>query len=115
MAPTATATAPDSAAISAKGRNMDSSGRYVRWDQPGVEHGAGPEEEHVINEVARQINTAQQAVLDAHHHAFSGTHVKSHGVVKGTMEASSQKPTPRSTKNFPDEMAQADMSNKPPF
>jgi hypothetical protein len=63
-------------------------GNYVRWDDPGVEHGAGPEEDKVINEIARQINQAQAGVLNAHHHAFSGTHVKTHGVVKGEMEVS---------------------------
>ena len=49
---------------------------YIRWDQQGVEHGAGPKEDAVIHEIEKQINEAQQRVIDSHHHAFSGTHVK---------------------------------------
>jgi hypothetical protein len=55
-------------------------GNYVRWNDPGVESGAGPDE------IARQINESQSRVADAHHHAFSGTHVKTHGIVKGELE-----------------------------
>lgn len=87
---------------------------YIRWDDPKVESGAGPEEDKVINEIARQINTAQAGVADRTHHAFSGTHVKvrdrvvwdlksfkgpadreppprnpqTHGIVKGELEVS---------------------------
>lgn len=53
-----------------------SSGKFVRWDDPKAEYGAGPEEDKVINEIAKQINQAQTGVMDNHHHAFSGTHVK---------------------------------------
>lgn len=60
--------------------------KYVRWDDPNVESGKGPEEDKVINEIASQINESQRRVNDEHHHAFSGTHVKTHGVVKGEME-----------------------------
>lgn len=60
--------------------------KYIRYDAPGVEHGAGAEEDALIAEVCAQINEAQTRVHDAHHHAFSGTHVKTHGVVKGTLE-----------------------------
>lgn len=74
MSPTATAPlAPES--TPSKDLSTDNA-HYVRWDQPDVEQGDGPEEAHVINQIAQQINTAQQAVLDAHHHSFSGTHVK---------------------------------------
>ncbi|PWN91917.1 heme-dependent catalase [Acaromyces ingoldii] len=59
---------------------------YIRWDQQGVEHGAGPKEDAIIHEIEKQINEAQQRVVDSHHHAFSGTHVKTHGIVKGNME-----------------------------
>ncbi|UZJ56125.1 hypothetical protein CBS101457_005445 [Exobasidium rhododendri] len=62
------------------------SANYIAWNDPKAESGAGPEEDKVINEIAKQINTAQQGVIDSHHHAFSGTHVKTHGVVKGEME-----------------------------
>lgn len=60
--------------------------KYVRWDEPEVEYGAGKEEDEVINEISRQINTAQKAHWEEHRHAFSGTHVKTHAIVKGELE-----------------------------
>lgn len=60
--------------------------QYVHWDEEGVEYGAGPEEDKVIQEIGNQINTAQFAHWEAHRHAFSGTHVKTHSVVKGEFE-----------------------------
>lgn len=59
---------------------------FIRWDDPNVEKGAGPEEDQLIHEVEKQINTAQTAVWECHRHAFSGTHVKTQGIVKGSME-----------------------------
>lgn len=59
---------------------------YIRWDDPNVEQGAGEEEDAFINEVGKQINTAQTGVWECHRSAFSGTHVKTQGIVKGTME-----------------------------
>ncbi|GAC72633.1 hypothetical protein PANT_7c00194 [Moesziomyces antarcticus T-34] len=55
----------------------------IRWDDPRVESGAGPDEDALIREVESQINTAQTAVWECHRHAFSGTHVKTQGIVKG--------------------------------
>ncbi|TKY84982.1 hypothetical protein EX895_006062 [Sporisorium graminicola] len=58
----------------------------IRWDDPNVESGAGATEDELIHEVERQINTAQTAVWECHRHAFSGTHVKTQGIVKGELE-----------------------------
>lgn len=58
----------------------------IRWDDPNVEAGAGAEEDKLIHEVEKQINTAQTAVWECHRHAFSGTHVKTQGIVKGELE-----------------------------
>lgn len=32
-----------------------SSGKYVKWDEPKVEHGAGPEEDALIHEIEQQM------------------------------------------------------------
>lgn len=62
------------------------SSNFVRWDQSGIEYGAGPEEDVAIDEICKLINESQRRVFDEHQHAFTGTHVKTHGVVKGIME-----------------------------
>ncbi|CAO1620202.1 unnamed protein product [Sympodiomycopsis kandeliae] len=61
-------------------------GKYVRWDAPGVEHGAGPEEDQIIHDIEKQINDIQFATWADHRHGYSGTHQKTHGVVKGELE-----------------------------
>lgn len=66
--------------------------KYIRWDTPGLEKGQGSEEDTLINEVASQINTAQKAVWECHRHAFSGTHVKTQAVVKGTLKVLDELP-----------------------
>ncbi|PWN31903.1 heme-dependent catalase [Meira miltonrushii] len=71
---------------------------YIRWDQPGVEHGAGPEEEAAIDECCKLINESQRRVFNEHQHAFTGTHVKTHGVVKGNFEV---------LPNLPEHLAQS--------
>ncbi|GAC97117.1 hypothetical protein PHSY_004701 [Pseudozyma hubeiensis SY62] len=58
---------------------------FIRWDDPSIESGAGPTEDDLINQVAKQIQTAQTCVWETHRHAFSGTHVKTQGIVKGTL------------------------------
>lgn len=60
--------------------------KYVKWDEPNVEFGKGPEEDALIKEIEHQINTAQNAVWAESRHAYSGTHVKSHAFLKGTFE-----------------------------
>ena len=56
---------------------------YIRWDAEGVEK-VPPGEEEDINAVAEQINTIQKAQWNMHRHCYSGTHARTHGIVKGT-------------------------------
>lgn len=56
---------------------------YIRWDDKGVEHKPDDEDED-INEVVKQINTIQKVHWNMHRHCFSGTHARTHGIVKGT-------------------------------
>ncbi|KAF2732428.1 heme-dependent catalase [Polyplosphaeria fusca] len=62
-------------------RSVDTS-KYVRWDAPGVEK-LPPNEEEDINAVADQINLIQKAHWNKTRHAYSGTHARTHGIVKG--------------------------------
>jgi hypothetical protein len=55
---------------------MSEAKSYIRWDDPKAEFGAGPEEDKVIDDISKLINASQGRVNDAHHHAFTGTHVK---------------------------------------
>ncbi|CAO1629529.1 unnamed protein product [Parajaminaea phylloscopi] len=60
--------------------------KYVKWDESAVEYGQGEEEDSLIHEIEKQINTCQTAVWESTRHAFSGTHVKSHCFLKGEFE-----------------------------
>ncbi|PIA92542.1 hypothetical protein CB0940_05119 [Cercospora beticola] len=60
------------------------SGRsYLRWDAPGVED-PPPGEQADIEAVAEQINKQQRQQFDHHRHVYTGTHCRTHGIVKGT-------------------------------
>lgn len=56
---------------------------YIRWDAEGVENVPDGEEDD-INAVAEQINCIQKAQWNMHRHCYSGTHARTHGIVKGT-------------------------------
>lgn len=56
---------------------------YIRWDSKGVEVVPDDEEED-IKAVAEQINCIQKAQWNIHRHCYSGTHARTHGIVKGT-------------------------------
>lgn len=65
-------------------KQEDLSGRnYIRWDAEGVEKIPEDEEED-INAVAEQINQIQKAQWNVHRHCYSGTHARTHGIVKGS-------------------------------
>lgn len=56
---------------------------YIRWDDSSVEKIPEGEEDD-IRAVAEQINTIQKAQWNMHRHCYSGTHARTHGIVKGT-------------------------------
>ena len=56
---------------------------YIRWDAKGVES-KPPNEDEDIAAVAEQINAIQKAHWNNTRHCFSGTHARTHGIVKGT-------------------------------
>lgn len=56
---------------------------YIRWDAEGVEKIPSGEKEE-IDAVAEQINCIQKAQWNMHRHCYSGTHARTHGIVKGT-------------------------------
>lgn len=55
---------------------------YVRWNAEGVEKIPQGEKED-IDAVAEQINCIQKAQWNMHRHCYSGTHARTHGIVKG--------------------------------
>ncbi|KAL9002157.1 MAG: hypothetical protein Q9188_004906 [Gyalolechia gomerana] len=55
---------------------------YIRWDAEGVEKIPENEEED-IKAVAEMINAMQKAQWNHHRHAYSGTHARTQGVIKG--------------------------------
>lgn len=57
--------------------------QYLRWDTKGVED-PPPGEQEDIKAVAEQINTQQRQQFDHHRHVYTGTHCRTHGIVKGT-------------------------------
>jgi hypothetical protein len=65
--------------------------KYVRWDAPGVEK-IQPNEQEDINAVADQINLVQKVMWNKARHAYSGTHARTHGIVKGKMVVSNDIP-----------------------
>lgn len=77
--------------------------QYLRWDSPGVEV-IPPGEEDDIKAVAEQINTQQRQQFDNHRHVYTGTHCRTHGIVKGTFEVSA---------NLPPHLRQGELFSKP--
>jgi hypothetical protein len=59
--------------------------RYLRWDSVGVEQIPAGEADD-IKAVAEQINTQQKQQFDNHRHVYTGTHCRTHGIVKGTFK-----------------------------
>ncbi|KAI8938146.1 hypothetical protein NX059_005812 [Plenodomus lindquistii] len=57
---------------------------YLRWDAPGVET-IKENEEDTARKIGATMNKMQQHNFDQHRHAFRATHVKTQGVVKGTL------------------------------
>jgi len=58
---------------------------YLLWDSPGVEHKV-PDEEKKVAEIASTMERMQKHNFDKHRHAFRATHVKTQGIVKGTLK-----------------------------
>jgi hypothetical protein len=56
---------------------------YLRWDSPGVED-VPADEEADIQAVAEQIDKMQRQQFNNHRHVYTGTHCRTHGIVKGT-------------------------------
>jgi hypothetical protein len=56
---------------------------YIRWNAEGVEK-IPHDEEDDMNAVADQINLIQKAQWNVHRHCYSGTHARTHGIVKGS-------------------------------
>lgn len=70
--------------IDASGDYSEMSARsYLRWDATGVED-PPPGEQADIEAVAEQINKQQRQQFDHHRHVYTGTHCRTHGIVKGT-------------------------------
>ncbi|KAL9084190.1 MAG: hypothetical protein Q9165_008176 [Trypethelium subeluteriae] len=65
---------------------------YIRWDAKGVEE-KPPNEDENIQAVADQINTIQKAQYNLHRHCYSGTHARTHGIVKGKFIVPDDLPT----------------------
>ncbi|KAF2110858.1 catalase-like domain-containing protein [Lophiotrema nucula] len=57
---------------------------YLRWDAPGVEH-IRPDEAGKAKKIGETMNKMQQHNFDQHRHCFRATHVKTQGIVKGTL------------------------------
>ncbi|KAL8716181.1 MAG: hypothetical protein Q9220_000086 [cf. Caloplaca sp. 1 TL-2023] len=64
---------------------------YLQWDAPGVEYPV-PDEEAKMEKVAEVMNKMQRRNFDKHRHAFRATHVKTQGIVKGTLTIPSDLP-----------------------
>ncbi|KAH7081204.1 catalase-like domain-containing protein [Paraphoma chrysanthemicola] len=58
---------------------------YLHWDAPNVESPKSDEEEKA-RKIGQTMNEMQQHNFDQHRHAFRATHVKTQGIVKGTMK-----------------------------
>jgi len=74
--------APNKASNNLKEEDL-SNRNYIRWDAEGVEK-IPDDEEADINAVAEQINLIQKAQWNVHRHCYSGTHARTHGIVKGS-------------------------------
>lgn len=57
---------------------------YLRWDAPGVETPVENEEEK-MKKIGETMNRMQEHNFDRHRRAFTATHVKTQGIVKGTL------------------------------
>lgn len=57
---------------------------YLAWDAPGVECIKSDEQEKA-KQIGETMNKMQQHNFDQHRHAFRATHVKTQGIVKGTL------------------------------
>ena len=57
---------------------------YLRWDAPGVEKPVENENEKV-KKIGETMNRMQEHNFDRHRRAFTATHVKTQGIVKGTL------------------------------
>ena len=64
---------------------------YLRWNAPGVEIPVENEEEKA-KQIAATMNRMQEHNFDCHRRAFTGTHVKTQGLVKGTLTVPSDLP-----------------------
>lgn len=64
---------------------------YLHWDAPGVEE-IKPDEEAKSQQIADTMNKMQKHNFDKHRHAFRATHVKTQGIVKGTLTVPSSLP-----------------------
>lgn len=60
------------------------SDQYLAWDAPGVED-VKPNEEEIAKRIGETMNKMQQHNFDQHRHAYRATHVKTQGIVKGTL------------------------------
>lgn len=58
--------------------------KYMRWDDPKVEPPV-PNEEQTISRVSELVNGMQRQNFQHHRHAFRGTHVKTQGILKGSL------------------------------
>lgn len=57
---------------------------YLAWDHPGVET-IQPDEEAKIAQIQEVVTRMQKRNFAKHRHAFTGTHVKTQGIVKGQL------------------------------
>ncbi|EGP84123.1 unnamed protein product [Zymoseptoria tritici ST99CH_3D1] len=57
---------------------------YLAWDAPGVEEPI-PDEELKAKQIGETMNKMQQHNFDIHRRAFTATHVKTQGIVKGKL------------------------------
>lgn len=58
--------------------------QYLKWNAPGVED-IQPNEEETANKLAEVMNQLQDKNFHQHRHAFRATHIKTQGIVKGTL------------------------------
>lgn len=64
---------------------------YLHWDAPGVEE-IKPDDDAKAQKIADTMNKMQKHNFDKHRHAFRATHVKTQGLVKGTLAIPSLPP-----------------------
>lgn len=64
---------------------------YIPWDSPGVET-IKPDEEEKIAQIQEVVSRMQKRNFAKHRHAFTGTHVKTQGIVKGELHVNDNLP-----------------------